>query len=212
MEYLLEPPYLFYLLLLVSTLFLSAFFLPVPLLFAHLREKKITMGRHFFICYVGNFVVMLLLWKWLGSFYSEWYFAVTPAAGAIGVRKLRRKELLYTRPLPEKRKRNRKKDCTAPSQGGAPTQSAEFFQSEVPFQKGAPFPGTVSAESTAPTQNAVPFQESVSAQTVPPTESDTSAQNTVPGQPAMEFCYQCGSRLLPNSRFCQNCGAQIPTK
>lgn len=43
----------------------------------------------------------------------------------------------------------------------------------------------------------------------PPVAPPQAAQNPPAGQPAAQFCDQCGTRIRPGKRFCNTCGARL---
>jgi sec-independent protein translocase protein TatA len=55
--------------------------------------------------------------------------------------------------------------------------------------------------------------EAPAAPTAPAAPSQTIFPYPVkPGQPAGNFCIQCGNPNLPEAHFCANCGAKLPEK
>ena len=108
-------------------------------------------------------------------------------------------------------------DPSAPVQSTVtPAEPVAPAQPVVPVQPAAPVQPTVTVQEpvqpVAPAEPEVPVEPAEPVVPVQPAQPEAPAQTEVPAEEVKSknnFCHMCGNKVIPGSRFCNNCGIKF---
>jgi hypothetical protein len=95
--------------------------------------------------------------------------------------------------------------------GGLAMKAVKTVQDTVQSAQEPPAQQTATpAQQVPPRQASVPPAPSAGTVNTPPAQQTVNPVTPIPRGQDTLFCDQCGARVRPGKRFCNNCGAQLP--